>query len=57
MSTHDQKIYYLKLRNKNECGNDDGEIRLSFSNDIQNVHITSDKFHNENVIFCKKNCL
>lgn len=24
----------FKLRNKNECGNDDGEIRLSFSNDI-----------------------
>lgn len=33
-NTHDQKIYYLKLRNKNECGNDAGETRLSFSNDI-----------------------
>lgn len=42
-STHDQKIYYLKLRNKNECVIDDGEIRLSFTNDIQDFHITSDK--------------
>lgn len=42
-NTHDQKIYYLKLRNKTECGNDDGETRLSFSHDIQAFHITSDE--------------